>query len=138
MWRDLYEMLIGTFKDGDYAIGIMMWLLFLVMLGTLLSIIIWAVDSWFMPTFEGQGVIVDKSITPAHSTTNIVKVGNSNIPITTHHKEAYYLDVKIDGRQDSVGVKKKFYKKAQIGDMLRCKYSYGRLFTTSLYIDEIY
>lgn len=132
--------LIEPFTSGNcflWIFGLIMWGCFLALAGLLFCGIITAIDSWFMPTLEGSGKIYDKSVVPAHTTITYMKVGNSTIPIVTKHPDAYYVDIEIDGRKDSVGVKKKYYKDVQMGTIVNCKYNLGRLFTTSLYIDKI-
>jgi hypothetical protein len=132
--------LIDPFRHGDffmYFLGLLMWVCFLALGGLLLYGILTAIDSWFMPEFEGQGKIIEKEFVKAHTTTTITKVGNSSIPIMHRHPDAYYLEIEIDGRTDTHQVKKKYYNVAQVGDIVKCKYNLGRLFTSSLYINKI-
>lgn len=134
-------LLIGPFKTGNwfiYFLGVLMWFCFLIIAGLFLYGILTAIDSWFMPELKGKGKIIAKDKVDAHSTTTFTKVGNVTVPQTRHYKDAYYVTVEIDGKEDKVCVKKKFYKNSQIGDVVECAYNLGRLFDWTLYIDEIY
>ncbi len=129
--------LIEPFKDGNYVIGIMFWVMFLVVLAMVVGFLIYIVDSTFMPVQKANGIITKKKKVDAHTTTTFVKVGNILVPQTRHHKDAYYVKIEIDGIKDSVNVKKKYYDQVVIGDTVECEYTRGRLFTDSLYIDKI-
>ncbi len=133
----LREMLIEPFEDGEYLIGIISWIIFILLVGLLSVLLLWLVDSSFMPIKEGQGIIIGKYIDPAHYYTTYTQCGKTSIPITHYVPESYHINVKINSLQDDVSITQGYYSNgANIGDTLQCKYTNGRIME-SLYIKEI-
>lgn len=65
-----------------------------------------------------EGEVVDKSYSPAHSTTSFMFVGKSMIPQTHYYPESWYL--KIDSEEHekvkSISVPEQDYVNTEIGD----------------------
>ncbi len=135
----LYDMLIEPFTDNDwmgYVLGVLMWLLSLLIVGGLLWLAVWLIDSSFMPIKEKDGVITNKYIVPAHTTTTYVMSGKIMIPITTYHSTTYNLEITIDELEDDVCVYENYYDNISVGQTVHCKYTNGRI-KKSLYIKSL-
>lgn len=124
------EMLIETFQDGEYFIGILMWTLSLIVFGLISWLFLWLIDSTYLPIKEKEGVITDKYINPVHYSRTYIKSGNVMMPINTFHSESYNLEVEIDNMEDDISICLSDYNSKEIGDKIQCKYSNGRIFKT--------
>ena len=133
----LREMLIEPFEDGEFLMGLIAWIVFTLLVGILSIVLFWLVDSSFMPIQKADGVIVEKTIVPAHYETIYNQVGDVMIPTTIHHDEEFYVTVEIDNCRDDVSVYETYYHYAKVGDVLHCTYTNGRLSSNSLYIKKI-
>lgn len=129
------EMLIETFEDGEYFIGIMAWTISLIVFGLIAWLFGWLIDSSYLPIKEKDGVIVDKYIRPAHYTTTYINSGKVLVPINTFHRESYHIEVEIDDMRDDVSIYLNDFSKKEIGDKIHCEYTNGRLFKT-MYIQS--
>lgn len=130
------EMLIETFEDGEYFLGILMWLLSLIVFGLIAWLFGWLIDSTYLPIKEDTGLITNKYIRPAHYVTTYVQSGNVLVPITNYYDESYYITIQIEEMTDDVSIYGSSYNSVEIGQKLNCKYTNGRLFKT-MYIQSI-
>lgn len=129
------EMLIETFEDGEYFLGILMWLLSLIVVGLISLLFGWLIDSTYLPIKEKEGVIVDKYVRPAHYTTTYINSGKVLVPINTFHRESYHIEVEIDHIKDDVSIYLNDFNSKEIGDKIHCEYTKGRIFKT-IYIQS--
>lgn len=132
----LKDMLIEPFTEGDwigYILGGVMWILTIVIVGGLLWLSVWLIESSFLPLKTKEGVVTDKYYIPAHTTTTYVMSGKVIIPITNYISESYEIDIEIDGLTDDVGLCNSYWNTVKIGDKLCCEYTNGRILK-SLYI----
>jgi hypothetical protein len=86
--KEFFKMaLIEPFQDNGwlwYTIGILMWLLFLFIVGLLLWLSVYLIDSSFLPIKEKGGIVTNKYIVPAHTTITLVSNGKTSTPIIIH------------------------------------------------------
>lgn len=130
------EMFIEIFEDGEYFLGILMWLLSLILLGLIAWIFGWLIDSTCLPIKEDNGIVTNKYVRPAHYVTTYIKSGEVLLPITTFYDDSYNITIKIDEMTDDVAIYQSSYNSIEIGEKLHCKYTNGRLFKT-MYIQSI-
>ena len=129
------EMLIETFEDGEYFLGILMWLLSLIVVGLIALLFGWLIDSSYLLIKEKEGILLDKYIRPAHYTTTYINSGKVLVPINTFHRESYHIEVEIDDMKDDVSIYLNDFNKKEIGDKIHCEYTNGRIFKT-MYIQS--
>lgn len=130
--------LIKPFTGNDWAastLGILLRILSLIIVGVLLWLFVWLIDSSFVPIKEKDGVCTNKYIVPAHTTTTLMG-GKIMIPVRTYHNTTYNLEITIDELEDDVVVSKKHYRNISVGQKVHCKYTNGRL-KNSLYIKSL-
>ena len=137
-FRDMWEMISEMIGDiprmllsGDWLEKIVA-VLFLVALIVAVLLIIWflywAIDSWFRPEYRGEGIVANKTFTPAHSTIYMMMVGKIMIPQTTYHPDSWDIAIRInDGRIGSVGVTQGTYLSLKDGNKVDIIYTCGRL-----------
>lgn len=130
------EIFIDPFEDGEWFIGILIWILALIISSLLFLGIFYLVDSCYLPQKENKGVVREKHFYPAHVQITYVSSGKTMIPITTYIPDRYSLEVQIENSYDNVFVSYDFYYNSEIKDTLDCKYVNGRL-SNSIYIEEI-
>jgi len=124
------EMLIETFEDGEYFLGILMWLFSLFVFGLIAWLFGRLIDSTYLPIKEDNGIVTNKFIRPAHYVTTYIKSGEVLVPITNFYDESYNITIKIDEMTDDVSIYQSSYNSIEIGEKLHCKYTNGRLFKT--------
>jgi hypothetical protein len=132
----LRTMLIEPFKDRDWIggiLGVLMWFIFLLFTGLLLWGMLWLIDSSYLPIKQKEGVVTNKSYSPAYTTTNMIMVGKVMIPTTQYHDEEYDIEITIDGLTDNVSLYQDYWNTVKVGDKWCCKYTNGRILN-SLYI----
>lgn len=132
--------LIVPFEDRywlSYIMGIFAWIVSLAIVGLLLLLSIWLIDSSFLPVKQKEGVVTNKYYVPAHSSTTYVQSGNVFIPITTYYNEEYKIEVTIDELTDNVSLKQIYWNQINVEDKLYCEYTSGRLCKT-IYIKNVY
>lgn len=134
-----YDLLIEPFTDNDWLsffLGILMWVLFLFLFGILFFMAVWLTDNAFMPVKEKEGVVINKYIVPAHTTTTYMMNGKTMLPVITHHKTAYKLEITIDNLKDVIAVDQSYYEGVMAGQKVHCEYVNGRVSKT-LYIKKV-
>ena len=134
--RSIY---IETFTENGwigFVLGILVWATSFLLAGTIFALSVWLVDSSFMPVKEGHGVVVNKYVVAAHTTTTLMMSGKVMIPITTHHSTQWKLEVEVDGLVDDVSVREAYYERVPIGKRVYCQYTNGRI-KESLYIKHL-
>jgi hypothetical protein len=131
---------ITSFKEGDIMlniISIFMWILSLIIVVLILWGILYLCDSVGLELKEGTGVITEKGVHPAHTTTTWMNVNKVMVPITTHHPESYYLTINIDGLVDEFNFDTRAeWDKFKEGSKVTCQYGNGRLFN-SIHINSL-
>lgn len=134
--------MIEFIKDflSDGWLGAFMLLLIIILIVIVLGLILWflhwAVDSWFQPQYDGTGTVIEKSFTPAHTTTTFIMSRNVMIPITDFIPDTWTLYLIAEDRIGSIDVTHEFYNSTKQGQELRIRYRCGRL-SKSLYVDDI-
>jgi hypothetical protein len=132
----LKDMLIEPFTDGDwmgYILGGLMWILTIAIVGGLLWLSVWLIDSSFLPLKEKEGVVTEHYYVPAHTTTTYVMSGKVMIPITNYIDDSYEITVEIDGLTDNVCLYQSNWSEIKVGDKFCFNYTNGRICKT-LYI----
>lgn len=124
----------GDFWEG--LVGVLTWILTLLLLGFVSVLLGWLIDSSFLPIKEDNGVVVEKYVIPAHSSTTYSYVGKVMIPHTTHYSDRYVIEIEINGLKDNLSLKQNSWSKVKLGDILHCSYTSGRIFNT-IYIESI-
>lgn len=88
-----------------------------------------AADSWLLPRKRGQGLVVAKTFTPAH--TNMIYVYNdatkTSLPQLIPYPDDWSVAVKVGNQQDSISVEKDFYNSLSKSDFVMAEYVEGRL-----------
>jgi hypothetical protein len=126
MKENLKYMLIEPFTDGDwagYVLGVLIWILTIAIVGLLLWLSVWLVDSSFLPIKEKQGTITDKR-------KGIVIVNN-------YCHTSYEIEITIDGVQYDGCLNQDYWNSVEVGQKLYCRYTNGRIIK-SLYIKSFY
>lgn len=132
----LYDLLIEPFEERywiGYVVGIIAWLFTIALVAGLLWLSVWLIDSSFLPIKEKDGIVTNKYIVPAHSTTTFVMSGKVMIPITNYYDTSYEIEITIDGLKDNVSMYQDCWNDILVGQKINCKYTNGRLMK-SLYI----
>ena len=95
----------------------------------------YAVDAWFLPNLNGEGTVINKEFTPAHTTTILVynAATKTSLPQVTHHDDCWEVTFKVNKMSDTVEVTKEQFNRLSNGDIAKLTYSYGRL-SSDLYI----
>lgn len=138
--KEFFKMLlIEPFQDNDwlgYIMGILLWIITLVIVIGLFWFTVWIVDSSFLPIKQGIGIVTNKYIIPAHTTTNYIMTGKVLIPIISYHSVSYNVDVSINDLIDDISMCEYDWSILSIDQKVTCKYTNGRILN-SLYIQEI-
>lgn len=135
----LKESYIEPFAEKDwlgYVLGVFIWALSLAVVGLLLWLALWLIDSSFLPVKEKDGVVTKKYIVPAHTTTTFVMSGEVMVPIIHSHPTTHNLEIGIEGLSDNVSVFEDYYATVSLGQKVHCRYATGRL-RNSLYIKSV-
>ncbi len=135
----LYDILIDPFRERDLLslfMGLFIWCMFLLSLFFIVMVSIYFIDSSYLPTKKGDGVVIKKRIVDDYSTTTYVMSGKMLLPITTHHEETYQLKIIVDGLINTISVPIDVWDKSVVGEVKCCEYSIGRVSET-LYIKSI-
>jgi hypothetical protein len=123
MKENLKYMLIEPFTDdGDwagYTLGVLIWILTIAIVGLLLWLSVWLVDSSFLPIKERQGTITNKY--------------EGMILRNNYHHTSYKAEVTIDGIEFDVCLSQDYWDTIEVGQKLCCRYTNGRIMK-SLYI----
>jgi len=134
------SLLIEPFQDNDwfgYILGGLMWILTIVIVGGLLSLSVWLVDSSFLPIKEKEGIVTNKYYVAPHASTSYVMSGKVMIPITTYHSASYEVEIAIDGISDKMCLNQGYWNTIKVGQKLYCQYTNGRILK-SLYIKSFH
>ncbi len=134
----LKEVFIEPFTDNwvGYVIGSICWMLSIFLLIVFISLIVWLIDSSFLPMKQKEGVVINKTYTPAHMNTSVISTGKAVIPITTYISDSYEITIQIDGITDNISLCHGDWNKIKVGEKLLCKYTNGRILK-SLYINSL-
>lgn len=132
----LNNFFIEPFKDKEYFLGVLCWLLGLLIIGVFLWTVLYYIDSSNLPQKSGKGEIINKGYTPEHFQTTYIHSGNTLIPVTNFVPAHYQIVLKINDLTDRVNITESYYDSLEVGDTIDCKYVSGRLFD-SMYVEEI-
>lgn len=133
----LYDCFIEPFKDGWFAVlGVFMWLLAIFVTSVILFVTLYLIDSSFLDTKQGEGIVIDKSATPFYTSTTYIMSGKIMIPIVQQHPATWDLKIQIGKLTDNFSLKESDWNNIHIEQMVRCTYTNGRL-SNSIYIKNI-
>lgn len=134
------DMIIQPFKEFD-LIDMVMSITICAIAIILSSLLLWLLvafsDSSFLSEKKGDGVIVDKHYTPAHTVTARVLIGKILVPRTSRVGDKYEIKIKIDSLFGTVAIFESDWCLMKSGDKITCKYANGRICNT-LYIKSIF
>jgi len=137
----MLEFYFDMFKDGiiEAILGILLTMCVLAVAGMILCGIYYVADSVFRPEYEGTGNVIEKTFTPAHTTTVMIynAVTKTNMPQIVRHPDDWSVSIKIDGLIGVVSIAKDVYSKLKKGCKVRVKYATGRINTKNVYIKKI-
>ena len=138
----LYDLLIEPFVSSwsdwvDYLLGVIMWIVFLLVLGLAFLGSFYLLDYCFLTEKEKICKYERKYINEAYVSTTYVISGKATIPVTTYHPREYRAVFELENLKDSYNVGESKYHDLKDGDSFYCKYSIGRISKT-LYIKRIY
>lgn len=123
----------GTIIGGIFLICI------LILLGLILHGLFIAVDSWFLSKKQGNGRVVSKTFTPAH--TQLIFIYNAatktNMPQLISNPDDWSICVEVNDMQDSISITKEFYDSLSKNSSVKVEYVHGR-FSRNLYIKNIF
>ncbi len=95
-------------------------------------------DSWFLKPSRKVGRVVKKRFTPSH--TKMILIPNAatktSMPHFVTEPANWSVWVRLDGKQDSVSVSKKFFNTLSENSLVMTKYVIGR-FSGNLYIRTV-
>lgn len=127
--------IINEFRQmlTDWPLGTIMAILLIIVavfaVGVIVYLTYYAYDSWFLDRLEGQGKVVGKEFTSAHTTYSMLYNANSKtqtmIPI--YHSDEWVVFVEINGRDASLSVGEKFFDEVSEGTQVKVGYVKGRL-----------
>ncbi len=87
-----------------------------------------AIDSFGISQTERISTIVEKKVyEPPYTTTSTTKIGDIDVPVTTHHPETHNLQFRIDKKKHSLVVSSSLYYRVEVGDQIRVTYTIGRI-----------
>ena len=131
-FADTWELLTTNPDDGflGYVILGFLWVLIIVLIGLSIWGILYLIDTVGMPTQTGAGIIIDKSFSPAHSTTTFMMSGKVMIPITTFHSDAWYIYIQVNDIIGSYQVSNAYFDFAKINQHVDVEYSIGRIWNS--------
>jgi hypothetical protein len=121
---------------GDIIVSILAWLVTMYLVGLVIRLLVWLIDSSFRPVQKKDGKVIKKYIVPAHTTTTYVQSGKTLIPVSAYYSTAYYLIIRIDDLDDEFSVREGSYNDIRIGKTVHCTYTTGRIMKT-IYIQEV-
>lgn len=133
-WWSLLSEPIDDWLDG--LLRILIWIISLGLICLFFFGIFYLFDSSFRGSQEGEGVVICKSFTPAHTTTQIITTGKSTIPIKHFHPDKWEITIELNGDSDKIIVSETYYNASKRGDRVWIRYSTGRI-SGGLYIKEI-
>lgn len=131
-------MLIEPFTENDmgwvwYILGVIMWIIVVGSVVGLAWLFVWLADSSFLPIKEKDGIIVNKYIVPAHTTTSYYYVNKMMLPTTQYYPTAYEVVIRVDSLTDDLSIPQDFWTVLETSQRVHCHYTNGRILN-SLYI----
>ena len=102
-------------------------ILTILIVGGLLWLSVWLIDSSFLTLKEKEGVVTEHYYVPAHTRTTYVMSGKVIIPITNYINDSYEITVEIDGLTDNVCLDKSNWNEIKVGDRFCFNYTNGRI-----------
>lgn len=133
-----YGILIEPFTDGFWMalIGILMWLLTLIVAGSILWGTLYLIDSVGLKEKQGKGVIIEKWVEPAHTYTTFVMVGKVSVPKIHHVPDTWKVKIQINDITDNVSFYESDWNVLSVNQKVNCTYKNGRIWD-SLYITNV-
>lgn len=133
-----YEMYIEPFTEGFWGcmIALFVWIISLFIAALILVGTLYLIDSVGLEEKKGNGVIVSKHFTPAHTYYTTVIVNKTPIMQSHFVADSWQVTVKINGMTDSISIDKYFWESLHEKDNVKCIYTEGRIQKT-IYIKGI-
>lgn len=125
-------MLTDPLDEGflGYAFLVLLWIINLAVIGLLAYGLLYLIDTAWMPIHNGEGVVINKWFSPAHSVTTYVMSGKIMIPITNFYSDTWYISISVNGISDKVSITYSYFNVVRINDHLNVSYSFGRIWHT--------
>ena len=123
----MLKMIVNGFTGVDGVIGFvfaaMMAIIICLIIGCILWGAYWAVDYIGTEKVEGEAVIIGREFVEAHTTTTII----NNVPSTTYHSDAWYVNMERGSVTDQTQVSESFFDAVKNGDKYKIMYKTGRI-----------
>ena len=134
--------ILDMYSSGSIVeifIAILLTLCILLLITVIVFLIYWCIDSWFRPTYEGEGITIGKDYTPAYNQTTMIfnAATKMMMPVITYYPEQWEVEVQVDNKTGIISVSQSFYETIEGGERLLVEYSTGRINSDNIYIKSI-
>ena len=134
-YKDLKEFYLGVFEDS-VIVGVLLWAFTAVVFWLISLLAFYVVDSCFLESQLGLGVLVEKWVEPSHHVTTYIQSGKVMVPVTHYIPEHFNLRISIRDLTDVIDVSSDTYNRLALGQKVNCDYILGRI-SGDLYINSI-
>ena len=132
------EYFIDQIDDYGWTMFIIVWLFKIVVVSIFALLVLWVIDSSFLPNQKAEGIVIEKYYRPAYTYYQTMHTGkNSSMTYPVHVDESYNMVIEINGLSDRVRTYAYEYHNVPIGKHYMCIYTKGRIFNT-IYIQSYY
>lgn len=112
----------------DAFLNLLMLVLVCALVALIGLFIFWAADSVGTQTRTESATVIERTFTPAHSTTTMVMSGNVMVPIITYHPDSWSLTVELaNGATTSCTVSEDQYNANASGAVVKAIVKSGRI-----------
>lgn len=132
----MIDMFTYGFKNSPIITTIMSIVLLLTII-LILAGLLYAIDSWFLPNKQGEGIVLNKKFTPAHTTMILTynAATKTSMPTPIYHSDSWEIEVGMNKLTDTVEINEEQFNKIAVGDIAKINYSIGR-FSSGMYIKK--
>lgn len=125
-------------RDYGWTMFIILWLFKIAAASIFALLVLWVIDSSFLPNQKAEGIVVEKYYKPAFMYYQTMHTGkNSSMTYPVHVDESYNMVIEINGLTDRVRTFAYEYYNVPVGKHYMCTYTKGRIFNT-IYIQSYY
>jgi hypothetical protein len=110
----------------------------LLLTGTVLAVLFWAIDSWFRPLNQGTGIVSEKRFFSAQAQKSLPFISTlvPSFPTPGEHHDKWIVEVEMKGVRGNIRVSEERYHSFHRGQSVVVDYRTGRI-SGCLYVVDI-
>ena len=122
----------------SWAICIAAWCLSIVLVFVVIFGLYYLINFAWAPVHTGTGIISELYYKPPYTTTTLMTVGKSLMPITHYHHETWNVCVNFNGSIHKTTTGEDLYRLLKEGQSVKFEYQTGRLDKSSISITSLF